>query len=81
MKKLLVLILAISVLAGAAMAASFSNIGYIDVQKVFRDYKETSKAQEELGKKEEAFKKEFEESQKKLEKAEKDGKEPSELQR
>ncbi len=80
MKKLLVLILAISVLAGVASAASFSNIGFIDVQKVFRDYKETSKAQTELGKKEEAFKKEFEDSQKKLEQAEKDGKKPSELQ-
>jgi outer membrane protein len=80
MKKLLVLILAISVLAGVALAADFSNIGFIDVQKVFRDYKETSKAQAELGKKEETFKKEFEESQKKLEEAEKDGKKPAELQ-
>lgn len=80
MKKLLALILAISVLSGVALAASFSNIGYIDVQKVFKDYKETSKAQDELSKKEEEFKKEFEESQKKLEQAEKDGKKPSELQ-
>jgi Skp family chaperone for outer membrane proteins len=72
MKKLVAIILMIAFLGSIASAVGFSNVGYIDVQKVFRDYKETEKAQEELGKQEESFKKEFEESQKKLEKAEKD---------
>jgi outer membrane protein len=79
MKKLVAIILMIAFLGSIASAVGFSNVGYIDVQKVFRDYKETEKAQEELGKQEESFKKEFEESQKKLEKAEKDGKKQEEL--
>ena len=81
MKKLIVLILGALLLAGAASAASFSNIGYIDVQKVFTQYKATESAQKELEKQEESFKKEFEESQKKLEKAEKDGKSETELEK
>ena len=76
MKKLVAILLAVIVIAGVASAA---NIGYIDVQKVFREFKETATAQEELGKKEEAFKKEFEESQKKLSEAEANGKTQEEL--
>lgn len=79
MKKLLVIIFTLAFIAGIAHAASFTNIGVIDVQKVFKGYKETEKAQTELAKQEESFKKEFEESQKKLEKAEKDGKKTEEL--
>ncbi|MFH1826477.1 MAG: OmpH family outer membrane protein [bacterium] len=78
MKKLLVVMVLLSVLAGLAMAES---IGFIDVQKVFSQYKKTENAQAELGKKEEAFKKEFEDSQKKLEKAEKDGKGVEDLEK
>ncbi|MCU0640972.1 MAG: OmpH family outer membrane protein [Candidatus Margulisbacteria bacterium] len=81
MRKILVALLAIAFIAGVSQAANFNSIGFIDVQKVFKDYKETSKAQSELGKKEESFKKSFEESQKKLEKAEKDGKKPEELEK
>jgi outer membrane protein len=76
-KKLIAFILALVFLGSAAFAA----VGYIDVQKVFREYKETKKAQEELSKKEEAFKKEFEESQKKLQEAERDGGDRSELEK
>ncbi|MFH1361710.1 MAG: OmpH family outer membrane protein [bacterium] len=79
MKKLLVFVLACFVLTGIAQAANFSSIGYIEVQKVFKEYKETEKAQKELAKQEEEFKKEFEKSQEKLEKAEKDGKGEEEL--
>lgn len=81
MKKLVAIVLAVALLGGVALAANFTNIGFIDVQRVFREYKETSKAQEELGKQEESFKKEFEESQKKLAEAEKNGKEEEELEK
>lgn len=79
MRKLLAVAMVLSFVAGVALAADFSSIGFIDVQKVFKEYKETSKAQGELAKQEESFKKEFEESQKKLEQAEKDGKKKEEL--
>lgn len=81
MKKLVALVLALAFFGSVASAASFTNIGFIDVQKVFRQYKETSKAQEELAKQEETFKKAFEESQKKLEKAEKEGKKKEDLEK
>ena len=74
MKKLLAILLTVAFLGSVASAVGYTSIGYVDVQKVFRDYKETEKAQEQLGKEEESFKKEFEESQEKLLKAEKDGK-------
>ena len=77
MKKYIALLLAFVFLGSAAFAAT----GYIEVQKVFREYKETKKAQEDLNKKEESFKKEFEDSQKKLEKAEKDGKKKEEIEK
>jgi outer membrane protein len=73
--------LAIAFIAGVSQAANFSSIGFIDVQKVFKDYRETSKAQGELSKQEESFKKDFEDSQTKLAKAEKDGKKPEELEK
>ena len=81
MKKLLVAAIALAFITGIAHAANLSGIGFIDVQKVFKEYKETTKAQGELSKQEESFKKEFEESQKKLEKAEKDGKKTEELEK
>jgi Skp family chaperone for outer membrane proteins len=81
MKKLFVVFLALSLLGGLAMAANFSSLGYIDVQKVFKEYKATSSAQEELSKQEASFKKEFEDSQKKLAEAEKSGKKPEELEK
>ena len=79
MKKLLIAIVALAFIAGVSHAANLTSIGYIDVQKVFKEYKETSKAQTELSKQEESFKKEFDESQKKLAQAEKDGKKQEEL--
>ena len=79
MKKLAAITLAIVFCAGIALAANFNSLGYVDVQKVFREYKEAEKAQQDLSKEEEAFKKEFEGSQEKLRKAEKDGKKREEL--
>lgn len=78
MKKLLLIALAAVFLTGVAHAA-MDTIGYIDVQKVFKEYKETDKAQKELSKDEESFKKDFEASQKKLADAEKSGKKQEEL--
>lgn len=75
--------MALSFFAGIACAqsAGLSNIGCIEVQKVFQGYKETSKAQAELKKQEESFKKEFDESKKKLDDAEKAGKKKEDLEK
>lgn len=81
MRKFLIAIVALTFFAGLSHAANFTSIGLIDVQRVFKEYKETSKAQVELAKQEESFKKEFEESQKKLEKAEKDGKSKEDMEK
>lgn len=81
MKKLIVAIVVLAFIAGVSHAANFTSIGFIDVQKVFKEFKETGKAQADLAKQEEGFKKDFDESQKKLEKAEKDGKKPEELEK
>ena len=76
MKKHLKSLLVLSVAAGVcfslisgARSASLSGIGFIDVQKVFKSYSETEKAQAQISKEEEDFKKEFEASQKKIEEA------------
>jgi outer membrane protein len=74
MKKIIgVMVMAAFVMfvAGSISAHAATSVGYIDVQKVFKEYKETSKAQEQVAKQEEDFKKEFEDSQKKLSEAEK----------
>lgn len=81
MRRLVVVFFLICFAAGLAEANTLSGIGFIDVQKVFKEYKETSKAQEDLSKQEDRFKKEFEESQKKLEKAEQDGKKKEEIEK
>ena len=65
----------------SAPAKAAVSIGYIEVQKVFKEYKETSKAQEQLSKEEESFKKEFEESQKKIEEARNKGKSEEEVKK
>lgn len=81
MKKIIVLGLLAAFLAGVSPSFAASNIGFIDVQTVFKEFKATVKAQDELSKLEEEFKKAFEDSQKKLEKAEKDGKKVEELEK
>ena len=81
MKKLLIAAMAIMFVAGVARAANFTSIGVIDVQKVFRGYNETAKAQADLSKEEEGFKKDFEDSQKKLSDAEKSGTKKEDLEK
>ncbi|NQU18483.1 MAG: OmpH family outer membrane protein [Candidatus Saganbacteria bacterium] len=79
-KKIIVSCVLVLFLASTVMAAS-SSLGYLDMQKVFKQYKEATKAQKELEKKQKGFKEEFEKSQKKLLEAEKKGKKQSELTR
>lgn len=81
-KKLSALIVVSCFLASFAASQSFgASIGFIDVQKVFKEYKETAKAQKDLSKQEEAFKKEFDDSQKKLKEAEDKGKTKEDLEK
>lgn len=79
MKKFLIAIIAIAFVAGISHAANFTSIGFIDVQRVFKEYKEAAKAQADLSKQEESFKKDFDASQAKLADAEKNGKKKDEL--
>lgn len=79
MKKLIVLLLSLSFMAGLAAAASFTEIGHIDVQKVFTQYKATEKAQKELTKHEKEYATALEKSQKELENAIKAGKTTKEV--
>lgn len=78
---LLVLALFVCFYASITMAAEVSSIGYIDVNKVFKDYKEAKSAQDELSKKEKDFKKEFEQQQKKLEEAQEKGMSRAEIEK
>jgi outer membrane protein len=66
---------------GSTVAQAASSMGFIDVQKVFKEYKATSKAQEQVSKEEEAFKKDFDDSQKQLSEAEKNNMKKEELEK
>ncbi len=66
---------------GSTMVHAATSIGYIDVQKVFKEYKATSAAQEQVSKQEEEFKKEFDASQKTLADAEKNGTKKDDLEK
>ncbi len=77
--RVLAMVLFVVFLASVSLAETASSIGSIDVQKVFKGYKETVKAQEQIDTKQSEFKKEFEKSQEKLQKAQKDGKAVEEI--
>jgi len=64
-----------------ASVAFGQNLGYIDVTRVFKEYKETEKAEEVLKEKKEDFEKKFEDAQEKLEKAEKDNKSKEDIEK
>jgi outer membrane protein len=84
MKKAISLLAIVAVLVfvfGATFAQAATSIGYIDVQKVFKEYKATSSAQEQVSKEEEAFKKDFDDSQKQLSDAEKNNMKKEELEK
>jgi outer membrane protein len=81
MKKYLIAAILVLFVTGISHAAGFTSIGVIDVQKVFRGYSETAKAQADLAKEEEGFKKDFEDSQKKLAEAEKNGTKKEDLEK
>lgn len=78
---LLVMVSFVFFVLGSTFAQAATSIGYIEVQKVFKEYKETAKAQEQVAKQEEEFKKEFEDSQKKLAEAEKKNMKRDELEK
>jgi len=80
-KKIVLAALLVAFLCPMAFAQNMSGIGFIDVQKVFKGFKETEKSQGELAKQEASFKKEFEESQKQLQEAEKKNKSKEELEK
>lgn len=67
---LLVVLFAMFVLGGTSAHAA-TNIGFIEVQKVFKEFKETAAAQDQVSKQEADFKTDFEASQKQLADAEK----------
>lgn len=73
-------ILAISILYFTG-PVSAENIGFVDLQKVFVNYKETEKAREGFEVKQKELREELEEKQKTLEKAQKDNKKPEEIQK
>jgi len=84
MKKTVCLLVMVSFMmfvVGSTFAQAATSIGYIEVQKVFKEYKETAKAQEQVAKEEESFKKDFEDSQKKLADAEKKNMKKEELEK
>ncbi len=70
------------VFLGTLISCSYADsIGYIDVTRVFTEYKETEKAEEALKKEKEDYEKEFKEAQEKLEKAEKEKKGIEEIEK
>jgi len=84
MKKSICLLVVVSFVMfvfGSTFAHAAESIGYIEVQKVFKEYKATSKAQEQVAKEEEDFKKDFDDSQKKLSEAEKNNMKKDELEK
>lgn len=78
---LLILILALSFAAPFVKAVDLSTIGYIDVNRVFKEYKAAKSAQDDLSKQEKDFKKEFDDQQKKLEDAQTNGMSRTEVEK
>jgi len=85
-KKIMVLLTAfafIFTIGGSALAQDLklqtTNIGCIDVQKVFLSYKETKKAQDDLAQKEKKYKSDYDDRQEKLNKMKTDGKSQKEI--
>ena len=79
MKKIAILLGVLFILLSFSVATMAATIGYIEVSKVFTEYKETKKAQEDLDKKQKEFKEKLEEKQEEIDKARKDGKSESEI--
>ena len=78
MKLLTILAISLMYLTGPVSA---ENIGFVDLQKVFINYKETEKARAGFEKKQKELREELEDKQKTLEKAQKDNKKPEEIQK
>ena len=76
--KIIMVVIGLMVVTGFANAEA---IGFVDMQKVFTNYKETEKAKEGFEKKQKALAKELEEKKKIVEKAQKDNAKPEEIQK
>ncbi|MFC1495984.1 OmpH family outer membrane protein [Candidatus Margulisiibacteriota bacterium] len=79
-KKMFALILGILLISSQAYGAA-SSIGYVDLQKTLKAYKNTAKTQKELDKKQKAYQEDFTKFQKKLSDAENSGKSKNELEK
>lgn len=78
MMKLIIIILGVVMTTGFTHAEA---IGFVDMQKVFVNYKETDQHRKDFEKKQEALTKELEEKKKLVEKAQKDNAKPEEIQK
>ncbi|MBU0581204.1 MAG: OmpH family outer membrane protein [Candidatus Margulisbacteria bacterium] len=79
MKKIKVLIGVIFLLVAFSVTSIAATIGYIEVGKVFTEYKETKKAQEKLDQRQKEFKAKLEEKQEEIDKARREGKSETEV--
>jgi len=82
MSKIIVLGVIVAVFLATFVVSSFADsIGFIDVSKVFREYKKTEDAEDKLKKAKDDFEKEFKEAQDRLDKAERDKKTIEEIEK
>ena len=79
MKKLIALSVVLVFVVSFAGLAFGENIGYIDVTKVFKEYKDTASAEDQLKKEKDSYEKDFKDAQDQLEKATKDNKTTDEI--
>jgi outer membrane protein len=80
MKKFVAISVAVLFLCVFVGSAFADNIGFIDVAKVFKGYKATSSAEEQLKKERDDYEKEFKSAQEKLDKAQKENKSTAEVE-
>jgi outer membrane protein len=81
MKRFTLLILTAALLFVFACNSIAATIGYIEVKKIFTEYKETQKAQKDLDKKQKEFKAKLDEKQEDIEKAKEEGKSEIEIRK
>ncbi len=76
-----IMILAIGILALGFSPLSADSLGYIDIEKIFINYKESKKIQDNMQKKRDDYQKDVEQKQKKIEEAKKNNKNDEELKK
>jgi len=80
-KYLVVLLVAAAFLMSFTVNSFAESIGFIEVAKVFKEYKETAKAEEQLKSQKDEYEKKFKDAQENLDKAEKDKKSVDEVEK